>query len=176
MLIRLAIAGMALISAVDTASAQRYFMRVHLTDAADQASAPVDDHFYRWTQPIDVRGQCVTGYRTTTFKNQCYDQTAGAVVADGKCTTAAPAPRTDVDSCILRCSNPQGGKKPAVVGTPLGTANSAANAAALCNTHPAQSGICYRDAVTNQVTFTYTMDSTIPSSRAADTAVFCGAL
>ena len=179
MLTRFAIACMALISAVDSASAQSYYMRVHLNGAADKQADPadpVDDHFYRWSQPIDVRGQCVAGYRTTTFKNQCYDQTAGVVVADAKCTATPPAPRTDVDQCILRCTNPQANKKPAVAGTPLGTANSAANAAALCNTHPAQTGICYRDTATNQVTFTYTTQQPIASTRAADTAVVCGAL
>lgn len=176
MLTRLAVACMAMISAVDSASAQSYYIRVHLNGAADKQAEPVDDHSYRWTQPRDVYGQCIVGYRTITYKNECYDETAGVVVADAKCTATPPAPRTDVNQCFFRCSNPQPNKKPAVAGTPLGTANSAANAAALCNTHPAQTGICYRDAATNQVTFTYTTQQTVSSTRAADTAVVCGAL
>lgn len=176
MLTRLAVACMAMISAVDSASAQSYYIRVHLNGVADKPTEPVDDHFYRWSQPIDVYGQCVAGYRTTTFKNQCYDQTAGVVVANAKCTAAPPAPRTDVDACILKCSNPQANKKPADAGTPIGTATSASAAATLCSKQPAQTGICYRDTATNQVTYTYTTLQPVASTRAADTAVVCGAL
>jgi hypothetical protein len=173
---RLVIAVAAVAFAPGAASAQQYFMRAHLVRQAE----PVDDHFYRWSQPIDIpnggNGPCVAGFRTIRYVTQCYDQTADAIVPHSKCPAPTPAPLPDlVLACTLSCVNPVAYRKPVEEGVPLGIATSPSAAATLCRKHPAQHGVCYRDTATNQVTYTYTDALPLVTTRQQDTATYCTA-
>jgi len=179
-MLKLIIAAIAVTTSMSAASAQTFYMRATLSPSAFASSAPaepVDEHVYRWTQPIDFSASklCVAGFKSTPYVNQCYDATADAVVEDSKCTAPAPAPRTDVFACTLNCSALRASRMPAEPGTFLGTATSSAGAQALCNKQVAQNGICYRDTTTNRVTFGYTNSAAVASSKTTDTAVYCGA-
>jgi hypothetical protein len=178
-MLKLIIAVMAMAGTTGIASAQTYYIRQTLTASGfDKAAEPVDDHVYRWTQPIDFSASklCVAGFKTTPYLNQCYDQTAGVVVEDAKCPSPAPAARTDVFACTLNCSTLRASRMPPTPGTFIGTATSSTGAQALCNKQTAQNGICYRDTTTNNVTFGYAAASTlVTSSKATDTAIYCGA-
>lgn len=181
-MLKLIIAAMVLTGSAGAASAQKYYMRAALPSGGfpdkTTPSEPVDDHVYRWSQSTPVPGgnlRCVAGFKTTTYLNQCYDQTAGVIVADAKCPTPVPEPLTKVWACTLNCSTLASNKMPPEPGKYLGTAT-ASGARTLCNKEPAQDGICYRDTTTSRVTFGYSPGSTIlASSKSTDTAVWCGA-
>jgi len=174
---KLIIAVIAVTGASGAASAEKYYMRAALPSAAFVAQ--VDDHVYRWSQskPDPANSKlCMAGVKTTRYVTECYDQTAGVVVADAKCSSPAPAPKAEAFLCTLSCSELKPLKMPPQPGKFIGTATSSIAAQTLCNKEPAQNGICYRDTTTNNVTFGYSDPLTImASSKSTDTAVYCGA-